>query len=151
MRTKNIADSMKCSEICGRKDLQPSSGKRVATKKSKIAAYPCRDLYSKILETKLGIECWAEYPFHPKRKFRFDYAFPTEKVAVEIDGGLYNQYKGLHSGRHSGGLGQKTDMEKMNLAAEMGWTVLHYTPSEKMDTNTMLQILRTIKAHKKND
>lgn len=145
-----IGKRTEVTDICREsKDLQPQKKKRVVTKKPKIPAYPYRDLYSKVLEAKLNRECWAEYPFHPTRKFRFDYAFPNEKVAIEIDGGLFNQYKGKHSGRHSGGEGQKADMEKMNAAAELGWVVLHYIPSEKMDTTTMLQILNTIKIHTK--
>lgn len=117
----------------------------VAKSKKKIPKYPCTDLYSKILEQKFNTRCLAELPFHPKRKWRFDYAFPDERVAIEIDGGLWNAYGGLHSGRHSGGIGQKKDMEKMNAAAELGWIVLHYTPEEKMKANTLLQIWNTIK------
>lgn len=111
-------------------------------KAPKIPAYPCRDVYSKIMQARFGEECWAEWPFHPTRKFRFDYAWPQWKVAVEIDGGLWTY------GRHSGGVGQKKDLEKMNAAAEMGWLVLHYTPDERLDSKTLLQIYRTIQLRK---
>lgn len=117
---------------------------RKTVKKPKIPAYPCRDTYSKIMEARLGEECWAEWPFHPKRRFRFDYAFPKCKVAVEIDGGLWTY------GRHSGGVGQKRDMEKMNAAAELGWLVLHYTPDERLNGKTLGQIYRTIKLQRQN-
>lgn len=98
--------------------------------KSKKATYPCKNGYSKIYEQQIGEECWAEFPFHPTRRWRFDYYFPEVKIAIEIDGGLFNAYQGKHAGRHSGGMGQKEDMEKMNAAAAMGILVFHFIPDE---------------------
>mgnify|MGYP002516437972 CR=1 FL=1 len=92
--------------------------------------YPCKNAYTKIYESQLNEDCWAEYPFHPTRRFRFDYAFPRVKIAIEVDGGLFNSYQGKHAGRHSGGIGQKNDMEKCNEAAAMGIRVLHFIPDE---------------------
>ena len=123
----------------------------MAATKRKIPKYPCRDLYSKVLTVKLGCECLAELPFHPKRKWRFDYAFPNEKVAIEIDGGLFNAYKGEHAGRHSGGIGQKKDFEKLNAAAELGWLVFHYIPSEKMLATTFIQLHNALKTRMLKD
>jgi len=123
--------------------------RKAAQKKPKVPAYPCRDVYSKVMQARFGVVCWAEWPFHPKRRWRFDYAFPDYKVAVEIDGGLFVP-AGRHSGRHSGGIGQKRDMEKMNAAAELGWLVLHYTPDERLDGSTLLQIFRTIQQRKED-
>ena len=55
------------------------------------------------------------------RKFRFDCANPSEKVAIEIEGGIW-MGKG-----HTGGLHYQQDMEKYNLAVLEGWKVLRYT------------------------
>lgn len=57
------------------------------------------------------------------RKFRFDYAWPEQKVAVEIEGGTYGRRKA----RHSTGSGYSADCDKYNLAALGGWLVLRYT------------------------
>ncbi len=117
-------------------------------KKPKTPAYPCRDLYSKVMQERFGEECWAEWQFCAERKWRLDYAWPRWKVGVEIDGGLWT------GGRHSGGIGQKKDLEKMNAAAELGWLVLHYTPEERLKSETLMQIFRTIqykKEHAKDD
>jgi len=65
-----------------------------------------------------------EYKFHDKRKFRFDFAWIDEKLAVEIEGGVWIQ------GRHTRGSGYVKDMEKYNLAAEAGWRVLRFTPHQ---------------------
>lgn len=65
-----------------------------------------------------------EYRFHEARKWRFDYAWPERKIAVEIDGGVFVQ------GRHNRGAGYRKDTEKLNAAAELGWRVMRYLPAE---------------------
>lgn len=59
-----------------------------------------------------------EHPFHPTRKWRFDFAWPKWKVAVEVEGGTWT------SGRHVRGSGFQKDCEKYNNAALLGWTVM---------------------------
>lgn len=56
-----------------------------------------------------------EYRFHDTRKFRFDFAHPESKVAIEINGGTWGK-----SG-HSSGYGIQRDYEKSNLALTEGW------------------------------
>jgi very-short-patch-repair endonuclease len=63
----------------------------------------------------------TEYKFHPRRKWRFDCAFPDHMVAVELDGGTFM------NGRHTRGAGYAGDCEKINAATVMGWKVLRYT------------------------
>lgn len=65
-----------------------------------------------------------EFVFHAIRKFRFDFAWPQFKVALEVDGGIFN------GGAHSNPMNILRDMEKGNLATMDGWRVLHYTPSQ---------------------
>jgi hypothetical protein len=76
-----------------------------------------------------------EYRFHDKRRWRFDYYFPDYKVAIEIEGGVF-QY-----GRHNRISGFIKDMEKYNAAAEMGILLLRYQSVQKMD---VAQIKRTL-------
>lgn len=64
----------------------------------------------------------TEFPFHPTRKFRFDYAWPSERIALEVNGGRFV------GGRHNSAEGSHKDMEKMNEAACLGWRVLYITP-----------------------
>lgn len=80
----------------------------------------------------------AEYKFHPKRKWKFDFAFVHHKVAIEIEGGVWT------SGRHTRGSGFVKDMEKYNAATELGWRILRFTPSEMALTKTYDQIGRTL-------
>lgn len=62
-----------------------------------------------------------EYKFLKKRRFRFDYAFPLVRVAVELEGGTFS------GGRHVRGKGYASDCEKYNLATLAGWKVLRFT------------------------
>lgn len=63
-----------------------------------------------------------EFVFHPERKWRFDFAWPHHKVAVEIDGGTA-------SGRssHSKGKGYENDCRKANEACLLEWLVFRFT------------------------
>lgn len=57
------------------------------------------------------------------RKWRFDWAFIPQRVAVEQDGSIWTQ------GRHTRGAGYLKDIEKLNTATAMGWKVFRTTPS----------------------
>lgn len=59
-----------------------------------------------------------EHKFHPGRGWRFDFAWPTSLVAVEVEGGIYSR------GRHVRPAGYMADCEKYNEARLLGWTVL---------------------------
>ncbi len=63
-----------------------------------------------------------EFLFHPRRKWRFDLAWPDLLIAVEIEGGIWT------GGRHVRGEGYEADCEKYNEAQLAGWMVLRFTP-----------------------
>lgn len=63
----------------------------------------------------------SEYRFLDDRRFRFDFAWPSRMVAVEVEGGVWT------GGRHNRGSGYIKDCEKYNLAALAGWKVLRFT------------------------
>jgi very-short-patch-repair endonuclease len=60
-----------------------------------------------------------EYRFHPVRKWRFDFAWPLQWVAVEVDGGQWRAGGGRHN--------TDKDREKLNTAAARGWRVLRFS------------------------
>lgn len=78
-----------------------------------------------------------EYAFHPVRRWRFDFAWPELRLAVEVEGGVYSH------GRHNRPQGFIGDTEKYNAAAEAGWTVLRYTGTAIRSGNAVEQV-RTI-------
>lgn len=62
-----------------------------------------------------------ELQFHETRKFRFDWAIPSLKLAIEYEG-LMSKKSG-----HTTISGYSKDCEKYNLAVLNGWKVLRYT------------------------
>ena len=65
-----------------------------------------------------------EHRFHPVRRWRFDYAWPEQRVALEVDGGVWT------GGRHTRGAGFIKDMEKLNAATVAGWRVVRVVPGK---------------------
>lgn len=65
----------------------------------------------------------TEVQFHAKRKWRLDYAWPAQQIAVEYQGGIYN------AGRtgHSSVMGLSRDYEKFTEATLHGWRVILIT------------------------
>ena len=57
--------------------------------------------------------------------FKFDFAFPSHKLLIELHGGT-NAY-GKHRGRHIRPSGFESDRKKMNDAVMNGWRVLEFT------------------------
>lgn len=89
----------------------------MATKKPRI---PLNDQFLAGWE-KCGLEgsdITTEYQFHMFRMWRFDIAFPTQKLGIELDGFGYG---------HQSVVARKRDIEKQNAATELGWKLLRYT------------------------
>jgi len=78
-----------------------------------------------------GVEMHPEFRFHPTRRWRFDYAFPQHKLAVELDG----RGRGGHPGRHHSITGASKDYAKLNAAAVLGWRVLRFQSHERAMVN----------------
>lgn len=72
-----------------------------------------------------------EFRFAAPRRWRFDYAWPLHKVALECEGGVFV------SGRHTRPTGFVRDMEKYNEATARGWLILRCQPKELMLTKTL--------------
>ena len=77
-----------------------------------------------------------EWRFHPDRRWRFDWAWPDHKVALEIDGGLWV------GGRHNRPVTMIKDNEKFNHAAILGWRVLKFTP-QQFKTGEAVDIIKS--------
>jgi len=69
-----------------------------------------------------------EYRFHSERRWRFDFAWPLAKLAVEIEGGI-SRWK---PGRHQRDYGYQGDLDKYNAAVLSGWRLLRFSPLDVM-------------------
>jgi very-short-patch-repair endonuclease len=78
----------------------------------------------------------TQHRFLTDRQFRFDFAWPQYKVAVEIEGGIYGK------GGHNSINGFIKDCEKYNQAVLAGWRVLRYT--ERCLTKRPVQVVEEV-------
>ncbi|CCF83623.1 hypothetical protein [Nitrolancea hollandica] len=80
-----------------------------------------------------------EYRFHPERMWRFDFAWPQHKVALEVEGGTRT------GGRHVRGDGFAADCAKYAEAALLGWCVIRVTGEMVHDGTAINYVERAIK------
>ncbi len=78
----------------------------------------------------------AEFRFHPERRWRFDYAWPAHKIALEVEGGVWMAKGGNGKAGHSYGRGKERDHEKFTAAAILGWRVLYCQPRQLNNADT---------------
>ena len=79
-----------------------------------------------------------ELRFHPKRLWRFDFAWPDRMLAVEVEGGTW--VNGAHSrGRHF-----EQDAEKYAEAVIAGWRVIRVTTGMVEDGRAVSLIERAL-------
>ena len=83
-----------------------------------------------------------EYRFSNARRFRFDFAWPEEKVACEVQGGVWV------GGRHNRGKGYENDCDKLNLSQLEGWLLLYVTTTHIARGDAAELIRKALKVHK---
>lgn len=86
-------------------------------------------------------EVTPEYRFHGTRKWRFDYAWPSWRVALEVEGGVWT------GGAHGRGTGISRDIEKYNHAAAMGWLLLRCVPRDLNNSETLAFVRAALEKH----
>lgn len=79
-----------------------------------------------------------EYRFLLARKYRFDFAWPLLRIAVEVEGGVWNQ------GRHLRPAGFEADAEKYAEAVLDGWRVLRVTGDMVKDGRAVNYVYRIL-------
>jgi hypothetical protein len=84
-----------------------------------------------------------EFRFRPPRRWRFDWAWVPQLVALEIDGGVWVR------GRHTRGKGYDRDIEKLNTAALLGWLVLRVTPAMVEDGRAVAWVEAALRLREK--
>lgn len=116
--------------------MEQTPTKRKKTRQTKPQT-PKSDFFTLLCKSDLKLDCIKEHKFHPVRRWRFDYAIPTAKIAIEVEGGVWT------GGRHTSPKGFLNDIEKYNTATIMGWRLLRTTP-DRLCSNETLQMVRDI-------
>lgn len=81
-----------------------------------------------------GWDLTREHQFHPARKWRWDISFPSQKLAIEIDG----------RGRHQTIAGARSDAEKNNEGVKLGWRVLRFPATDKAKASEWAALVREV-------
>lgn len=121
-----------------RNDKIPVRRRKTRQRASQAHSTPSSDLFTATVRSDLGAECVREYRFHPTRRWRFDYAIPAHRVALEVEGGVWT------GGRHISPTGFLGDMEKYNAATLMGWRVFRTTPQALHSAATLAMLREAI-------
>jgi very-short-patch-repair endonuclease len=101
--------------------------------------------------SKLEVELWGqlqvagltegmetEYHAIPGRRYRWDIAWPAQRLLVEIQGGIWSK------GGHSTGVGITRDVEKANMAVWAGWRILAVTGNHIKSGQALLWIQQAL-------
>lgn len=119
--------------------LSPAMAKRLG-----VSSSPLERKFLNLWKLEGGPELTAEFKFHPKRKWRFDFAylrknFPTmfPMVAIELEGGIWRK------SRHTTGSGFSADAVKYFEAQLLGWRVYRLT-SEMITPANIAAIIQTL-------
>jgi len=79
-----------------------------------------------------------EFKFALPRKYRFDFAWPERKLAVEVEGGTWI------NGRHNRASSIEKDMSKYNLASRMGWVILRFSTAMVVNGAAIAEVLEVL-------
>ena len=92
-------------------------------------------VFEQLLSKMLKVQPVIEYKFNEQRKWRIDYCFVKQKLAIEIEGGIWIK------GRHTRGSGFLNDIEKYNNIILNGFALLRFTP-EQLSTYGISTIMK---------
>lgn len=79
-----------------------------------------------------------EFKAIPKRRFRWDLAYPESLILIEIQGGIW------HRGGHSTGTGITRDCEKLNLASLAGFHCFAFTSGHIADGSALKTVQKAL-------
>ena len=134
--TQKDLDNLKAKGLKVQEQIKPQ--KKIKIEKVSIEKQTIQLVLEQFKNKNLITDFVTELKFDEKRRFRFDWAIPELKLAIE--------YEGIFSkkSRHTTVSGYSTDVEKYNLATTQGWIVLRYTAANYLnfenDLNKLLSL-----------
>lgn len=78
------------------------------------------------------------------KDWRFDFAWPNLKLAVEVEGGIFV------GGRHNRGKGFENDLEKYDRAMSLGWNIYRCSDRLIKEGRAVRTINQLIEIHERN-
>jgi very-short-patch-repair endonuclease len=96
--------------------------KRKPVDRNKSKALRWLEMNLQLWSNEQALTMEREHRFDALRKWRFDFAWPALKIAVEYEGGVFMAKSGHNTARH-----YTKDTDKYNHAAVKGWRVVRVT------------------------
>lgn len=87
-----------------------------------------------------GVSFEREQLLIPGRRFRFDFVIIGSDLVIEVEGGTWS------GGRHTSGVGFRSDCFKYNKALELGYRVLRYTTDMVTKGDAIAQVMEILGA-----
>jgi len=87
-----------------------------------------------------GVSFEREQLLIPGRRFRFDFVITGSDLVIEVEGGTWS------GGRHTSGVGFRSDCFKYNKALELGYRVLRYTTDMVTKGEAIAQVMEILGA-----
>ena len=87
-----------------------------------------------------GVRFEREQLLIPGRRFRFDFVITGSDLVIEVEGGTWS------GGRHTSGVGFRSDCFKYNKALELGYRVLRYTTDMVTKGEAIAQVIEILGA-----
>jgi hypothetical protein len=91
-------------------------------------------LYTRIQHAGLPLGT-GQHRFVTGRQYRFDRCWTEQKVAAEVQGGIWS------GGRHARGSGIAAECVKLSIAAALGWRVLPLT-DDMIESGQAIELIR---------
>ena len=106
----------------GKVEVRVKLSERISSEEAVSVLSPNGRLSAQLARLSIGHQC--EFRFDPDRAWRFDFAWPEQKLALEIQGGNWI------GGAHVRPAALCKEYEKLNAAAIQEWRVLFVTPED---------------------
>lgn len=108
-----------------RKGFSADDGRQPRNRKSKALDWLHLNIAYWCNERGLELRCadkGGELRFDENRRWRFDFAIPALKIAIEYEGGIFLAKSGHNTSKH-----YTKDTDKYNRAVVLGWRVIRVT------------------------
>jgi very-short-patch-repair endonuclease len=97
----------------------------------------------------LKLDYFREYGFHDRRRWKFDFAVPSQMLAIEIEGGAYPFYDAgtntIKVGGHVRGDQYYDNCDKYNEAQIRGWDLLRFSVEQVKNGQAKAVIARWLR------
>jgi very-short-patch-repair endonuclease len=121
------------------RELFPGGSRPVGKKSRPKPGFQEHELVMRVHLNELKLHSFFDYRFHDRRRWKFDFAVPSQMLAIEIEGGAWT------GGAHVRGETYYDNCAKYNEAQIQGWDVLRFSVQEVLNGQAKAVVARWLK------